>query len=194
MSDPPTSEPSPSVIAAVQAFGTERNLETLIVEHEEEVPDRVRHVWDGEFGWYERHASSYLAPHRPCLPDGELLPVGAKTMASLVMLGDELMGFCFVLRYPGTPHPLRFLNIFVDDQFRRRAGWSRPVERPGVGGTVGVAHVAVLEVLSKFPEESCWTDATTDESRSVFASLGFTRTAEHNPCNLELLRGGRGGV
>ena len=66
----------------------------------------------------------------------------------------------------------------------RRAGLSKEIEIENLSFEIGVGHLIVLRLL-----ESCrtpiWTDATNEESRYIFKSLGFVHDeGTTNPCIL----------
>lgn len=74
--------------------------------------------------------------------------------------------------------------IEVEMNSTRSAGLSEAIEVEHLSFEIGVGHLVVLRLL-----EACrppiWTDATNDESRYIFKSLGFVHdNTSMNPCIL----------
>lgn len=74
--------------------------------------------------------------------------------------------------------------IEVEINSSRRAGLSREIEIENQLFEIGVGHLVVLK-LSNSCGAPIWTDATSEESRYIFKSLGFVQDkSTSNPCIL----------
>jgi hypothetical protein len=100
-----------------------------------------------------------------------------------VFIKEEDKVIAFGIAYK-EDHETKIEIIEVEINSTRRSGLSKKIKIENLSFEIGVGHIVVLRLL-----ESCqtpmWTDATNEESRYIFKSLGFDHDERStNPCIL----------
>lgn len=106
---------------------------------------------------------------------------GDNAVAVFIKEEDRVIAFGIANK---EDHETEIDVIEVEINSTRRAGLSKEIEIENLSFEIGVGHLVVLRLL-----ESCrtpiWTDATNEESRYMFKSLGFVHDkGTTNPCIL----------
>lgn len=113
----------------------------------------------------------------------ERIAGGEHLLVAVVMEGERVIGYGIANRRD-TQSEIEIID--VDSFSRRSTGLQRTLTIDGVRFGVGVGHVLV-ELLAAALNRPIFVDATHDDSRYIFKSLGFvSRPGEQNPCLLQL--------
>jgi hypothetical protein len=106
---------------------------------------------------------------------------GYSSLAVFIKEKDKVIAFG-IANEEGHETEIQVIEVEINSS--RRAGLSKKIEINNLRFEIGVGHLIVLRLL-----ESCkvplWTDATNEESRYIFKSLGFVHDeGTSNPCIL----------
>lgn len=103
-------------------------------------------------------------------------------VVAVVTEGDRVIGFASA---EVGREEAEIKLVAVDEFSRRERGVQRVLEVAGETFSVGVGHAVVDLLMTALPSHLV-TDATSDQSRYIFKSLGFKRQpSTSNPCLLQ---------
>lgn len=114
---------------------------------------------------------------------GEELPIRDDVLVATVWEAKRVIGFG-IAEQSGDEWEIKLID--VDTASRRSSGVEHALTILQMRFGVGVGHIVVAELLSAIPRGRVTTDATSDQSRYIFKSLGFVeKPGATNPCLLE---------
>lgn len=148
-------------------FANDYGLETVIATNKNSIPD-----FNDDIGFQYINA---IENYKSRLDDSD------DAVAVFIKEEDRIIAFGIANK---DEHETEIDVIEVEINSTRRAGLSKEIKIENLSFEIGVGHLVVLRLL-----ESCrtpiWTDATNEESRYIFKSLGFVHNeGTTNPCIL----------
>ena len=166
----PAASWTPSVFMdATKVLMQELGIKTIVWDNDGPLP-----VLPPDAGY--KYAGEYKDA---AIPDTE----GRTPLVVAVLEGDRVIGFGTGLRFPDKSEiPVIDVEIYS----RRSAGLKVGVTVAEREFSVGVGHVVVATLLEAL-KRPVFVDATNEDSRYIFRSLGFVhRSRTKNPCLLVL--------
>lgn len=163
-----------TISQATRDFKSRRGLEVTVTKKSEEIPDIHRSTC---FKYSTTSDYSSLKECSARIKNGENITV--------VLVREEglLVGYGIAVT---KDDECEIEIIDVDIYSRREAGLADTIQLSDQSFQVGVGHV-VVNTLIKSCSQSIIVDATNNNSRYIFKSLGFTHdNKSNNPCILKM--------